>query len=491
MTFLHLGLLAAAVDRGGIPHRHFSIRPLFSGTSSVPTSPTVPAVRDPSRPYELRVDTLLLSPAGAPPRFVDGNLLSDTLLEIGAATSATVSKFSSSVHAEAQAGAEHEWEKDLLGTLVRRTVRDGIGGRDGAIDGDDLFDEPDVAYPEAAGSAFPAPSRGGRAWRHSVVVATMVPPGASGGMDAGAVVGLLEDVLLGDADGDGAEGYRLVHWVEDAEAEEEDWVETMRQRYPPEVLVDGRCVVGQSYHETSDFDGAVAAQYPGRDAPYAKIILEGGAAFGTGDHPTAHLCGRWVWDGADRAARSGRPGVSTLLDYGSGSGILGLCALAAARCAQQEVGDARPLADVLRVEGVDVDPGSIDAARTNAGANGYDGSCAEYFAPPEGAPGGNMWDTITCRGVDGSLPTLTAQKLPEGRVGSYDLVVANILAQPLVGLAPTLAKMVKKGTGKIGLSGISVEQAEGVAEAYRVFFKRVEMVVTREGWALLEGSERI
>mmetsp|Transcript_49223 Transcript_49223/g.96259 ORF Transcript_49223/g.96259 Transcript_49223/m.96259 type:complete len:103 (-) Transcript_49223:47-355(-) len=102
-----------------------------------------------------------------------------------------------------------------------------------------------------------------------------------------------------------------------------------------------------------------------------------------------------------------------------------------------------------------------------------------------------MWDILTCRGVDGSLPTLTAQKLPDGRVGSYDLVVANILAQPLVGLAPTLAKMVKRGTGKIGLSGISVEQAEGVAEAYRVFFKKVEVVATREGWALLEGSGRI
>ena len=170
--------------------------------------------------------------------------------------------------------------------------------------------------------------------------------------------------------------------------------------------------------------------------PHGIIVdLDPGLAFGTGHHPTTALCLEWL-DGAELEGR-------TLLDYGCGSGILAIAAL--------KLGAAHAIA-------LDHDPQAIEATRVNAVANGV----AERLSP--------------CRPED--LGTL-ADRLPA------DLVVANILAGPLVELAPTLLRNLRPG-GDLVLTGVLADQVPAVSAAYT---PAVEWgpVRTREDWALIAG----
>jgi ribosomal protein L11 methyltransferase len=166
---------------------------------------------------------------------------------------------------------------------------------------------------------------------------------------------------------------------------------------------------------------------PDRDA--INIALDPGLAFGTGSHPTTVLCLRWLADNL-------RPGAA-LLDYGCGSGIL---AIAAAKLGAS------------LVTGVDVDPHAIAASRANARSNGI---TAQFCAPDE----------------------LSRQP--------FDIVVANILANPLELLAPLLAGRVRT-KGSIVLSGILDSQAERVAAAYARWFNIAPWGST-DGWTALAG----
>lgn len=169
------------------------------------------------------------------------------------------------------------------------------------------------------------------------------------------------------------------------------------------------------------------------DPAATNVVLDPGLAFGTGSHPTTQLCLRWL-------ARELRPNES-MLDYGCGSGIL---AIAAA------------LLGAGQVAGVDIDPQALLAARANAARNGV---------------------RVTFHSPDEHVPAVSA---------SFDVVVANILANPLVLLAPALARRVRVG-GRIVLSGILAGQADDVASAYRRWF-RIGIDETREGWVALAGT---
>ena len=164
--------------------------------------------------------------------------------------------------------------------------------------------------------------------------------------------------------------------------------------------------------------------------PQALVLrLDPGLAFGTGTHATTRLCLQWL------QARSIRG--TTVLDYGCGSGIL---AIAAARLG------------AARVTGTDIDPQAIQASIRNAQAN----EVAAEFVPP-----------------DALGP------------GTSGIVVANILANPLILLAPLLAGHLNKG-GWIALSGILEAQAEEVMAAYAPWFAM--RVGDGDGdWVLLEG----
>jgi len=172
------------------------------------------------------------------------------------------------------------------------------------------------------------------------------------------------------------------------------------------------------------------------DPSAINITLDPGLAFGTGSHPTTRLCLEWL-------ARELAPAAS-VLDYGCGSGIL---AIAAARLGAG------------RVVGVDVDPQAVDAARANAIAN----RVTATFALPDG--------------------------LAEGADGVFDVVIANILANPLRLLAPALAARVRMG-GRIVLSGVLTDQADDVAAAYAPWFIMRSWKSGEDGWVALAGARQ-
>ena len=165
------------------------------------------------------------------------------------------------------------------------------------------------------------------------------------------------------------------------------------------------------------------------DPQAINLELDPGLAFGTGSHPTTRLCLRWL-------AAHLEPGQS-VLDYGCGSGIL---AIAAAKLG------------AAVVTGTDIDPQAIEASRANATRNGVG---AQFMLPDALAP------------------------------DKVDVVVANILANPLRLLAPALAARVRDG-GAIVLSGILEDQIAVVSGAYRRWFK-LGAWGTDDGWVALTG----
>jgi ribosomal protein L11 methyltransferase len=168
------------------------------------------------------------------------------------------------------------------------------------------------------------------------------------------------------------------------------------------------------------------------DADAINIRLDPGLAFGTGTHPSTRLCLRWL----DMHLQPG----ATVIDYGCGSGILALAAL--------KLGAGR-------AEGVDIDEQALLAARRNAMQNQ---TAAAFYAAAD---------------------DLKSQA---------DVVLANILANPLVVLAPLLARLTLPG-GRVVLSGILAPQAHEVRAAYRPWF---DMTVTEaeDEWVLLAGARR-
>ncbi len=164
-----------------------------------------------------------------------------------------------------------------------------------------------------------------------------------------------------------------------------------------------------------------------------NIVLDPGLAFGTGSHPTTRLCLRWL----DNYLQGGE----SVLDYGCGSGILAIAAL--------KLGAASAV-------GVDVDVQAVTASRDNAIANHVEN--VEFYLP---------------------------NNVPRG---SYDLVVANILTNPLRLLAPLLAGATKTG-GQIVLSGILEAQASDVMSIYQQWFD-LNAPIFEDGWSCLSGRKR-
>jgi ribosomal protein L11 methyltransferase len=163
-----------------------------------------------------------------------------------------------------------------------------------------------------------------------------------------------------------------------------------------------------------------------------EIILDPGLAFGTGSHPTTKLCLSWL--------EKNISGGEVLMDYGCGSGILAIAA--------KKLGAAQ-------VFGIDIDENAIDASRYNAERNNV------------------------------SISFFNA----ENRIsGMYDVVVANILSNPLKALAPLLASLVRSN-GRIVLSGILAEQESAVWNEYASWFEKQE-VFFDDGWCCLIGLKR-
>lgn len=162
-----------------------------------------------------------------------------------------------------------------------------------------------------------------------------------------------------------------------------------------------------------------------------NLILDPGMAFGTGSHPTTRLCLEWLERNVSAAC--------SVLDYGCGSGIL---AIAAARLGAGHVA------------GVDIDPQAVEAANANAERNG-----------------------VTALFADSATPV----------AGEYDVVVANILSNPLRVLAPAICAHVRSG-GKLALSGILREQADEIIANYAQWLP-LQVADVREDWVCLAGTK--
>lgn len=174
-----------------------------------------------------------------------------------------------------------------------------------------------------------------------------------------------------------------------------------------------------------------------RDVPNpdaVNVMLDPGLAFGTGTHPTTALCLQWL-DGLDLAGK-------TVVDFGCGSGILGIAAL--------KLGAAR-------VIGIDIDPQAIQASRDNAERNGVAGQIELY------------------------LPADQPQDV------EADVVVANILAGPLRELAPLIAGHGKPGS-LMALSGVLESQAPELETIYGQWFD-MDQTAVKEEWCRLSGRK--
>lgn len=203
--------------------------------------------------------------------------------------------------------------------------------------------------------------------------------------------------------------------------EDKDWERAWMDDFKP-LSFGKRLWIVPSWHEAPEPDAA-------------NLLLDPGMAFGTGTHPTTALCLQWLDDKDVSDAQ--------VIDYGCGSGILGLAAL---------------LLGARHVVGVDTDPQALEASRENARRNQVEDDRLALYLP----------------GQDSEIEA--------------DVLLANILAQPLISLAEKLASRVRNG-GDIVLSGILSTQAREVMAAYEPWFIMDEPA-QQDDWIRLTGRRR-
>ena len=268
------------------------------------------------------------------------------------------------------------------------SVEDALAGTD--------LETPQFGEPDGSGGMPDTPL-----WNESRVVALFDPtPDLLGRIAAAAAEAGIDDLPE----------------IELEDVEEQDWVRLTQAQFDP-IRVNERLWIVPSWHTAPD-PAAVS------------LVLDPGLAFGTGSHPTTFLCLQWLSD----TLRGGE----SVLDYGCGSGILGIAA--------SKFGASRVL-------GVDIDENALIAARDNA-----------------------MNNEVALE-LRHSKDTLNER---------FDIVVANILTNPLCVLAPLLAGRVAAG-GRIALSGVLAAQAEQVIATYAPLIA-LKVGSERDGWVRLEGQ---
>lgn len=238
--------------------------------------------------------------------------------------------------------------------------------------------------------------------------------------------------------------------IELTEVAEQDWVQLTQSQFEP-IRINDRLWIVPSWHiedftlnrntiERSELTSSPPS--PGREPGGRLSIdpkgsscilqLDPGQAFGTGSHPTTRLCLEWLSETLQGGER--------VLDYGCGSGIL---AIAAAKLGAVEV------------VGVDIDDRALDSTRDNAATN-------------------NVFVQL--------------RHSHEALDETFDVVVANILTNPLKVLAPLLANRVAPG-GRMALSGVLESQAESVIDAYAPYVA-LHVGGCMDGWCRLEGQRQ-
>lgn len=200
--------------------------------------------------------------------------------------------------------------------------------------------------------------------------------------------------------------------------EDKDWEREWMDNFHP-IQVGERLWICPSWKDAPDHNAV-------------NLTLDPGLAFGTGTHPTTFMCLKWL----DQNDVSGK----TVVDYGCGSGILGVAAL---------------LLGAEQAWGVDNDPQALIATRENTRRNNLPDDQFEVFMP------GKLEDTRA------------------------DLMLANILAGPLIDLATVITELVRH-EGQLVLSGILQHQADEVIRAYSPWFD-FDPVQTLDEWVCLSA----
>jgi ribosomal protein L11 methylase PrmA len=263
-----------------------------------------------------------------------------------------------------------------------------------------------------------------------------------------------------------------------------EWVEQIKASYVPLEVVKGVVGIVPEGHE-DDESGERGGEESG-GAKKLKIVLRPGVAFGTGEHPTTRLCLRAVArfgglpvpgeDDDNAAAASSSLSGASVLDYGTGSGVLAVAAL---------------LLGAARAVGTDTDPLAVRASAANARLNSVE-SRYEAVRVEASLPEGGEGDDP----VGDALLAMAASSSPRGGGGGggggggvgFEFVLANILRGPLLELSPRLARLCAPG-GKLLLSGVLAEQAPEVRRVYEALGFQEFKVETEGSWAALSATK--
>ena len=308
-----------------------------------------------------------------------------------------------------------------------------------------------------------------------------------------------------------------------------DWVLSVQQSWHP-IIINDCFILRFPWHTDHDVTIAIKDHYNTNNNDEAQLIvkknelipilLQGGIAFGTGEHATTQLCLQWLHETVTRTLllpQNQEQQCIRVLDYGAGSGILGIAACAIGQKEQhwrmlsmkdnvRIVDGSSPLVTAI---GIDIDIDACRIANANAILNGnvsmrsylpsfsnsnnqHDDESqsllmkAHYsYQQQQQQQRGATTDQNVVVAMDDIVLSDPSTVLADE---SFDICVANILAGPLIVLASTLYNYLRPG-GRIGMSGILSHQSQMIVETYQnVGFVDVQVRDNMNGWVLVTGQ---
>ncbi|PPS00185.1 hypothetical protein GOBAR_AA20477 [Gossypium barbadense] len=241
-------------------------------------------------------------------------------------------------------------------------------------------------------------------------------------------------------------GLKMIPSYEVKTGEHYDWIKKTQESFDPVEVTEGLWIVPE--WKTPP------------DVKATNIILNPGLAFGTGEHPTTRLCLLLL----QRLIKGGE----RFLDYGTGSGILAIAAL--------KFGASFSV-------GIDIDPLAITSAHHNAALNdiGLENFQLRLVSSNTSSPSTDEHKDIQKQ--------TSFEAVAESEHETYDVIVANILLNPLLELADDIVSHAMPGAG-IGLSGILSEQVPCIIDRYSPLLDNIS-VSEIDDWACLSGTKKL